>query len=346
MRTTETKPALCKLLEYDGQDAVCDVNTGTHVLPRVSFPAPALRAEYLEPGMEFVWFMEEPRKDPPVKISRDVSIMALARARIELMGMMSEEDREEAKFRAVPDRVVQQGADLFKAFHLASDNRPEFDEKYFRTFAAMVELLDPFDLLKKYRDALLDRMIVRGREACAERMRKLCARQTSVPIHFERFETPVHFERFEIPVIENPPKPSGIAAKWAALGRWGRLKARVKIALRALFDEAPVAQADREQDLEAACRYTLAQEFDDICWLDFYTKIAKILGVDFDPKLLPRDRFLGNCGRFYDSMAAGRPYQRDPGKECCDATDGTVQGGCGGQPGGPVPVRDGPQADR
>lgn len=343
MPTTERTPALCKLLEYDGDEAVCFVNTGTNLLPRVGFPAAELRAAYLEPGQEFVWFTGEPRKDPPIKISTDAHIIALAKGRIELMGMQSEEDREEAKWKAVPDSVVQQGADLFKAFHLASDNRPMFDEKYFRTFDAMCKLLEPFDLLSKYRDVLLDRMIVRGREACAERMKKLCAKQTSVPVYPDPFTG-----KFEVkcdpPVTIGEPVPS-YSDQWAKLSRWQRIKFRVKLAWRvlfawrALFASLPPKQTKKEEHLELACHYMLAQEFDDICWLDFYLKIAKILGVDYDPKLLPRDRFLGNCGRFYDSMAAGKPYQRDPSKECPSA-DGTVQSGCGDQPRHPLPVHD------
>lgn len=352
----EPKPALCRLLEYDGDEATVEVNTGHMHLPRVAMPAATLRAEYLEPGMEFVWFITDPRPEPPPKITRDPSILALAKGRIELLEMQSEEDREEAKFRAVPDEVVQKGADLFKAFHLASDNRPMFDEKYFRTFAAMAALLEPYDLLKKYRDVLLDRMIVRGREACAERMRKLCAKQTSTPV----YPTPDWAKSIQIPAIKNPPSPEAMAKSLVDLGlkppsyteqykelsRWQRLKLRVRLVWAALTRELPPKTVTKEDELEAACRYTLAQEFDDICWLDFYTKIAKILGVEYDPKLLPRDRFLGNCGRFYDSMASGRPYERDPGKECCDGSDGTVPGGCGSQPRRPLPLRDGAEADR
>lgn len=322
-------PALCKLLEYDGDQAVVEVNTGTMIMPRVGFEAMHLRAAYLEPGMEFVWFMDPPRKEAPPRISRVESTVALAKGRIELMGMISEEDRELDKFKAVPDSVVREGAMQFQAF--AQAGTPMMDERYFRLFDQLVKMLEPYDLLKKYRDVLLDRMIVRGREACAERMREIRASSKATPVFCGKYEV-----KEDPPVVIGEPVPS-YTAQYAAMSRFGRIKLRLRLMWRCLFGAMPTKTADREHELEAACRYTLAQEFDDVCWLDFYTKIAKILGVEYDPKLLPRARFLGNCGRFYDSMAAGQPYQRDPSKECSNGSDGSVEG-CGrGQPGRPVP---------
>jgi len=332
-------PAVCKLLEYDGDTATVEVWTGAMHLPRVAMPTKTLRAEYLEPGMEFVWFITDPRPEPPPKITRDASILALAKTRLDLMLSMDEEDREQAKFKNVPDDVVQKGADLFKAFSLSyPDNAPMMDEKYFRLFDDLCRLLEPYDLLKKYRDVLLDRMIVRGREAAfkAFRVPKIKNMPTPEAINKSRVD-------LGLKPVEPAPSPS---KRYAALSWWQRTKLRARLVWAVLTKPFPPKRVTKEDELEAACRYTLAQEFDDICWLDFYLKIAKILGVDYDPKLLPRDRFLGNCGRFYDSMASGRPYERDPGKECCNGPDGTVQSGCGSQPRHPLPLRDGPEADR
>jgi len=320
-------PALCKLLEYDGETATVEVWTGTMHLPRVAMPAKTLRAEYLEPGMEFVWFITDPRPEPPPKITRDASILALAKTRLDLLLSMDEEDREQAKFKNVPEEIIEAGAELFRDFTLAAPNAaPMWDEKYFRLFDRLVELLERFDLLKKYRDALLDRMIVRGREM-AWATRELERRKAKE-------------------VAQTQPPPPSPSKQYKALSWWQRVKLRARLVWAVLTKPFPPKRVTKEDELEEACRYTLAQEFDDICWLDFYTKIAKILGVEYDPKLLPRDRFLGNCGRFYDSMASGRPYERDPGKECCDASDGPVEGGCGSQPRHPLPVRNCPQAGR
>lgn len=320
-------PAVCKLLEYDGATATVEVRTGTMHLPRVAVPAKTLRDEHLEPGMEFVWFITDSRPEPPPKITRDLSVLAMAKNRLDLMLSMDEEDREKAKFDRVPEDVIETGAEMFRDFALSYPNAaPLHDEAYVRLFGDLVRLLDPYDLLRKYRDALLDRMIVRGREMA--------------------WATWELKRRREKKVAQSPPPVPSYSEQWAKLSRWQRIKFRVKLAWRALFASLPPKQTKKEEDLENACHYTLAQEFDDICWLDFYLKIAKILGVEYNPKLLPRDRFLGNCGRFYDSMASGRPYERDPGKECCDGSDGTVQSGCGSQPRRPLPLRDGPEAGR
>src|SRR5690554_5248250 len=63
--------------------------------------------------------------------------------------------------------------------------------------------------------------------------------------------------------------------------------------------------------LEAACMETLAQQYDDICWMDFYTKIASILGVQWQPALLPKEKLLANCQRFADAVYAGHTYDKD-----------------------------------
>lgn len=63
--------------------------------------------------------------------------------------------------------------------------------------------------------------------------------------------------------------------------------------------------------LEAACRYALSQQADNICWMDLYTHIAKILGVEWKPTLIPKECLRANCDRFIDSIYSGLPY--DPG---------------------------------
>lgn len=63
------------------------------------------------------------------------------------------------------------------------------------------------------------------------------------------------------------------------------------------------------RDLLEAVRYVVTQQEDDVCWLDAYIKLAGLVGVVLDPKLLPREKFLNNCSRFYDSLACGYPYK-------------------------------------
>ncbi len=69
--------------------------------------------------------------------------------------------------------------------------------------------------------------------------------------------------------------------------------------------------ADKQAKLErlaAVVRTALAQNFDDICWRDLYVEMGELVGVKFDPKLLPRDQFLHNCSYFYDCLAKGKSY--------------------------------------
>jgi hypothetical protein len=51
-----------------------------------------------------------------------------------------------------------------------------------------------------------------------------------------------------------------------------------------------------------------------VCWRDLYNpEVAALVGVEFDPQLLCKPRFLGNCGHFYDCLAAGTPYAMPDG---------------------------------
>jgi hypothetical protein len=67
----------------------------------------------------------------------------------------------------------------------------------------------------------------------------------------------------------------------------------------------------RLADLEAGIRHVVTREADDICWMDAYTSLAHLVGLTFDPLLIPADRMLANCGRFVADLHAGRPYGVD-----------------------------------
>jgi hypothetical protein len=68
---------------------------------------------------------------------------------------------------------------------------------------------------------------------------------------------------------------------------------------------------ERITELEDAIRYVVTQKFDDVCWLDVYVRLAKLVGLDYNPLLLPREQFLHQCGHYYDCLAAGKVYESD-----------------------------------
>jgi hypothetical protein len=64
----------------------------------------------------------------------------------------------------------------------------------------------------------------------------------------------------------------------------------------------------RVKELEDAIREVVTQEMDDLCWMDVYTKLGRLVGVEFDPATLPAEVMLANCRRFVTALKAGRPY--------------------------------------
>lgn len=62
----------------------------------------------------------------------------------------------------------------------------------------------------------------------------------------------------------------------------------------------------------------VTQRLDDICWRDVYIELAALVGIEFDPDLLPRDQMLANCERFIDSVKTKTPYKPVyfPDEEC------------------------------
>jgi hypothetical protein len=64
----------------------------------------------------------------------------------------------------------------------------------------------------------------------------------------------------------------------------------------------------RVSDLEHAIKEVVTQQGDNLCWMDAYQKLARLVGVDFDPTLLDEGEMLANCKRFVRSLKAGCPY--------------------------------------
>lgn len=62
----------------------------------------------------------------------------------------------------------------------------------------------------------------------------------------------------------------------------------------------------RVEELESAIRWVVTQQGDDLCWMDVYQRLGPLVGVDFDPVLVPTVLFLENCRR-YESSLRSRP---------------------------------------
>lgn len=63
--------------------------------------------------------------------------------------------------------------------------------------------------------------------------------------------------------------------------------------------------------LEAAVKQTVTEEGDDICWLDVYVTQASLVGIGFDPALIPKKQLQRQCDQFIDSIYTGCPYGAD-----------------------------------
>jgi hypothetical protein len=71
-------------------------------------------------------------------------------------------------------------------------------------------------------------------------------------------------------------------------------------------------------ELEAAIKKVITQTGDDLCWMDIYKELASLVGIEFEPEMLPREQMLANCTRFVDSLLTGTAYT--PAKICGETT--------------------------
>lgn len=71
------------------------------------------------------------------------------------------------------------------------------------------------------------------------------------------------------------------------------------------------AALSRVKVLEAAINGVLDQSMDDICWMDVYVMLGRLVGREFDPLKLPEHQFRRNCDRFTLDLYQKRPYSRD-----------------------------------
>jgi hypothetical protein len=65
----------------------------------------------------------------------------------------------------------------------------------------------------------------------------------------------------------------------------------------------------RVEQLETAIKKVVTQNGDDICWMDVYKDLGSLVGIEFNPEMLPRDEMLSNCAKFVDSLLTGTEYK-------------------------------------
>lgn len=66
---------------------------------------------------------------------------------------------------------------------------------------------------------------------------------------------------------------------------------------------------DRVKFLENEIRDVVTQQGDNLCWVDIYTRLAKCIGIEFNPTLLDKETMDRNCERFTRSLREGCQYK-------------------------------------
>jgi hypothetical protein len=289
---------LCKLVEYvddgHGEEAACEVRTGEMILPRVGFAAEFLRELYLEPGMEFVWFMEAPRPEPPPKLSTDLEIIKLTKAKLELVEMDAEPPEEEEPVAEKP---------------LTSDEIKARNEAFFKLLEGvppinkgMVDAVCQFTRNKMWRlDYVPSKFFLPG-----------CPPGELAKMYRE-------LALFGYIALDGDGNPCCLTGRDPKIPRepMTELQADVAHLLKTLDSDGYVmaehvnkviAHLVRLVPLERRVNWMLDQKFDDLCWLDLYRDLGKILGREFKPEQMPREQFLANCAAYHDSLACDTPY--------------------------------------
>lgn len=65
--------AICEVIRFDGEEAECSVRLSGYEMPRVSFPAWAIRAKNLKEGSRFIWVMRDTGYFSPADIDTEMA---------------------------------------------------------------------------------------------------------------------------------------------------------------------------------------------------------------------------------------------------------------------------------
>lgn len=64
-------------------------------------------------------------------------------------------------------------------------------------------------------------------------------------------------------------------------------------------------------ELEEAIRWVVTQQADDLCWMDVYVRLGKLVGIEITLEqlaMLPKAKMLDNCERFICHLQTGVNY--------------------------------------
>ena len=68
----------------------------------------------------------------------------------------------------------------------------------------------------------------------------------------------------------------------------------------------------RVAELEEAIRWVVTQKEDDVCWMDAYVRLGKLVGIEITLEqlaMLPEGLMLANCTRFVRHLHTGCGYK-------------------------------------
>jgi hypothetical protein len=63
--------------------------------------------------------------------------------------------------------------------------------------------------------------------------------------------------------------------------------------------------------LQETIREIVTEPGDYLCWRDVFLRLGALVGIEFDPLLLPPGQHLAQCACFVASLHSGKPYDPD-----------------------------------
>lgn len=71
-------------------------------------------------------------------------------------------------------------------------------------------------------------------------------------------------------------------------------------------------ESERITELEEAIRWVMTQRADDLCGMDVYVRLGRLVGIEITAEqlsMLPKGKMLANCEKFIDHLQTGIAYK-------------------------------------